>query len=185
MANEAPEPEPPETVPLSPDAARLQRELEDARKNVEDVLTRLAYLQAELENTRKRAEREVDQAVLYANERLVSRLLPVLDDLDAAVLSARGKEGRGLEMIRENVVKALKESGLEEIPAEGLPFDPYVHECVHLVGDGALPDGHVKEVVQRGYTFRKKVLRPARVVVVKHPNRKHDTESEQEGEQDG
>jgi len=185
MAKEAPEPEVPETAPLSQDAAQLQRELEDARKNVEDVLTRLAYLQAELENTRKRAEREVDQAVLYANERLVSRLLPVLDDLDAAVLSAKGKEGRGLEMIRENVVKALKESGLEEIPAEGLPFDPYVHECVQLVEDDAIPDGHVKEVVQRGYTFRKRVLRPARVAVVKHPNPQQDSESEQEGEQDG
>ena len=185
MAKEAPEPEVPETAPLSQDAAQLQRELEDARKNVEEVLTRLAYLQAELENTRKRAEREVDQAVLYANERLVTRLLPVLDDLDAAVLSAKGKEGRGLEMIRENIMKALKESGLEEIPSEGLPFDPYVHECVHLVEDDALPDGQVKEVVQRGYTFRKKVLRPARVAVVKRHDRQHTTEPEQEGEEDG
>ena len=88
-------------------------------------------------------------------------------------------------MIRENVMKALKESGLEEIPAEGLPFDPYVHECVQLVEDEALPEGRVKEVVQRGYTFRKRVLRPARVAVVNHQDRQHDEEPEQEGEQDG
>ncbi len=179
MANEAPDPEPVETVPPPTDPMQLQEELEDAKKRFEEVLTRLAYLQAELENTRKRAEREVDQAVLYANEALVARLLPVLDDLDAAVLSAKGKEGRGLKMIRENVVKALKEFGLEEIPAEGLPFDPYVHECVQLVPDGALADGHVKEVVQKGYTFRKRVLRPARVAVVKHKT------TEPEGDQDG
>jgi len=179
MANETPDPEPVETVPLPPDAVRLQRELEDTKKRFEEVLTRLAYLQAELENTRKRAEREADQAVMYANEALVAHLLPVLDDLDAAVLSANAKEGKGLEMIRENVVKALKEAGLEEIPAEGLPFDPYVHECVQLGDDEGLPDGHVKEVVQKGYTFRKRVLRPARVAVVKHKT------TGPEGDQDG
>jgi molecular chaperone GrpE len=80
-------------------------------------------------------------------------------------------------MIRENFMRALKESGLEEIPAEGLPFDPYVHECVHFVDDG-LPDGYVKELVQKGYTFRKRVMRPARVVVVKH-------QDPEQGEQDG
>ena len=58
-------------------------------------------------------------------------------------------------------------------------------EIVQLVEDDAIPDGHVKEVVQRGYTFRKRVLRPARVAVVKHPNPQQDSESEQEGEQDG
>ncbi len=179
MANEAPEQESEEAVPVPPDPAQVQRELEDAKKRFEGVLTRLAYLQAEVENTRKRAEREVDQAVLYANEALVARLLPVLDDLDAAVLSANGKEGKGLEMIRENLVKALKESGLEEIPAKEMPFDPYVHECIQLVEDEGLPDGHVREVVQRGYTFRKRVLRPARVVVVNHKT------TGPEGDQDG
>ena len=176
VANEDPERVSAETVPVEPDVARLQRELDEAKKRFEDLLARLAYLQAELENTRKRAEREADLAVLFANESLVARLLPVLDDLDAAVQSAKGKEGRGVEMIRENVMGALKESGLEEIPAEGLPFDPYVHECVHFVDDD-LPDGHVKELVQKGYTFRKRVMRPARVVVVKH--------QDPEGEQDG
>jgi len=68
---------------------------------------------------------------------------------------------------------------LEEIPAEGLPFDPYVHECVQLGDDEGLPDGHVKEVVQKGYTFRKRVLRPARVAVVKHKT------TGPEGDQDG
>jgi molecular chaperone GrpE len=179
MADEAPEQESEEAVPVPPDPAQLQRELEDTKKRFEEVLTRLAYLQAELENTRKRAEREADQAVLYANEALVARLLPVLDDLDAAVLSANGKEGKGLEMIRENVVKALKESGLEEIPAKGMPFDPYVHECVQLGDDEGLADGLVKEVVQKGYTFWKRVLRPARVAVVKHKT------TGPEGDQDG
>ena len=93
MANEDRERVSAETVPVEPDVARLQRELEDAKKRFEDLLARLAYLQAELENTRKRADREAEQAVLFANESLVAHLLPVLDDLDAAVQSAKGKEG--------------------------------------------------------------------------------------------
>jgi molecular chaperone GrpE len=178
MANE-PQPEPAETIPAPAEVVKLQRELEEAKRLSEEAFTRLAYLQAELENTRKRAEREAEQVVAYANEALLARFLPVLDDLDAAVQSAKGKEGRGLEMIQANVVKALEESGLEEIPATGLPFDPYVHECIQLVQDPGLPDGDVKEVVQKGYTFRKRVLRPARVVVVKHKT------TEPEGDQDG
>jgi molecular chaperone GrpE len=167
MGDEAPEQEAAEPEPSAPDVARLQRELEDTRKRSEDLLTRLQYLQAELENTRKRADREVEQAVRRANEGLLVRLLPVLDDLDAAVVSAKGRAGKGLALLRENVLKALKEFGLEEIPAAGMPFDPYVHECVQQVNDDALPDGQVKEVVRKGYMFQKRVLRPAQVVVTK------------------
>ncbi len=164
MADDVPETQAPEAAL---DAARLQRELEEAKGRSDDLLARLKYLQAELENTRKRAEREVDQAVRLANEGLVARLMPVLDDLDAAASAARGKTGKGLALIRENVLKAMREFGLEEIPAEGQAFDPYVHECVQLVDDDALPDGQVKEVVRKGYKFQMKVLRPAQVVVVK------------------
>src|SRR6266508_3184211 len=172
MADEMPQSETTE----APDAARLQRELEESWKQSEDLLSRLTYLQADLENVRKRAEREVDQAVRLANEGLVARLLPALDDLDAAVAAARGKTGKGLAMVRDNVLKAMREFGLEEIPAVGQPFDPYVHECLQRVNDEALPDGQVKEVVRKGYKFQMKVLRPAQVVVVKKEPQ------EQEGE---
>ena len=174
MADEVPEQEAAEVA--VPDAAQLQRELEESRKRSEELLNRLRYLQADLENTRKRADREVDQAVRLANEGLVARLLPVLDDLDAAVAAAKGKAGKGLALVRENVLKALRESGLEEIPAAGQPFDPYVHECLQQVNDEALPDGQVKEVVRKGYTFYTKVLRPAQVVVVKKEIEKQEGE---------
>ncbi len=156
---------PPEPAPA--DVARLERELADARKRGEELYARLQYLQADFENYRKRAEREVALVVRNANEGLVARLLPVLDDLDAAVAHVRGKAGKGLQMLRENMIKALGESGLEEIPAQGGPFDPYLQECVHQEHDDALPEGAVKEVVRKGYRLREKVLRPAQVVVVK------------------
>ncbi len=168
VVKEPPEPAkapPPEAAPA--DVAQLERELADARKRGEELFARLQYLQADFENYRKRAEREVALVVRNANEELVSRLLPVLDDLDAAVASVRGKAGKGLQMLRENLLKALGESGLEEIPAKGAAFDPYLHECVHQANDDTLPEGAVKEVVRKGYRFREKVLRAAQVVVAK------------------
>ena len=160
------------------------REPEEAKKRSEELLDRLRYLQAELENTRKRAEREVDQAARLATETLVARLLPVLDDLDAAVRVAKGRAGKGLALVRENVLKAVREFGLEEIPAAGTSFDPFVHECLQFVNDEALPDGHVKEVIRKGYRIHMKVLRPAQVVVVKkEPTTQEPTT--QEGERNG
>src|SRR3989304_1505464 len=81
-----------EEVPAAGDPAALQAELEASRKQAEELLTRVQYFRAELENTRKRTERDMDQIVRYANEALVSRLLPILDDLDAAIASISGEE---------------------------------------------------------------------------------------------
>jgi len=180
---EAPEPAKPPAAkpePAAADVARLEAELADARKKGEDLYARLQYLQAEFENLRKRSEREIELVVRNANEGLVARLLPVLDDLDAAVASLKGKAGKGVAMLRENLVKALRESGLEEIPAMGSAFDPYLHECVQQMDDPALPDGHVKEVVRKGYRFRAKVLRPAQVIVAKNESQPGDKKKEGE-----
>ncbi len=159
----------------SEDVARLQRELAETQKRGEELLSRLQYLQADFENYRKRSEREMELVVRNANEGLVARLLPVLDDLDAAAAHVRGKAGKGLEMVRGNLLKALGESGLEEIPAKGAAFDPYLHDCVQQVGDAGAPDGQVKEVVRKGYRYRAKVLRPAQVVVTKKPEEPRET----------
>ncbi len=179
-----PQEAPPRPEAPAADVLRLTRELEDARRRGEELQVRLQYLQADLENYRKRAEREMEFVVRNANEGLASRLLPVLDDLDAAVASVRGKAGKGIALLRENLLKALREAGLEEIPAKGAAFDPYLHECVQQVDDGALPDGQVKEVLRRGYRFRMKVLRPAQVVVVKRTDRPVQPQENKEGEPD-
>src|SRR3972149_6242955 len=93
-------------------------------KQAEELLPRVQYFRAELENTRKRTERDMDQIVRYANEALVSRLLPILDDLDAAIASISGEAGRGYALVRENLWKVLQEVGLEEIPTAGETFAP-------------------------------------------------------------
>lgn len=162
-----------EEVPTAGDSAALQAELEASRKQTEELLTRVQYFQAELENTRKRTERDMDQIVRYANEALVSRLLPILDDLDAAIASIPGETGRGYALVRENLRTVLQEAGLEEIPAAGATFDPYLHECLQQVNDAEFPDGAIKEIVRKGYRFHLKVIRPSQVVVVRKEGEDH------------
>jgi len=162
-----------EEVPTAGDPAALQAELEASRKQTEELLTRVQYFRAELENTRKRTERDMDQIVRYANEALVSRLLPILDDLDAASASIPDETGRGYALVRENLWKVLQEVGLEEIPTAGATFDPYLHECLHQVNDAGLADGAIKEIVRKGYRFHMKVIRPSQVIVVRKEGENH------------
>ena len=157
----------------SPVGAASSSELEAERKKAEELLTRLKYLQADFENYRKRVARETEAVVKLANETLLMRLIPVLDDIDAALAHLDGEASKGVRMVRENLFRALGATGLQEIPAEGAPFDPYVHDCLQQVPDPELEDGTVKEVVRKGYRLPDRVLRPAQVIVVKNGGEPH------------
>lgn len=143
-------------------------ELQELRRENEELLTKLKYIQAEFENFRKRAERDAEVIVKFAQEGLLARLLPALDEMDAAVATLKAEAGDGIRMIRDNLVKALREAGLQEIPALGLPFDPYVMDAIQQVSDKDSKDGIVKEVVQKGYRLHDRVLRPVQVIVVRN-----------------
>ena len=157
-AEEQPKAAPAKTVPLA--------ELEAERKRGDELLSRLTYLQADFENYRKRVSRETEAFVKLANEALLARLIPVLDDFDAALVHLDGEAAKGVQMVRANFLRALASAGLEEIPADGLAFDPYVHECIQQVPDSDAKDGTVKEVVRKGYRLPDRILRPAQVIVV-------------------
>ena len=163
------------TVPPveEPAAPKERSELEAERKRSEELLNRLKYLQADFENYRKRVSRETEEVVKFANEALLARLLPVLDDFDAALAHLDGEASKGVRMVRENLWNALHSAGLEEIPAEGRKFDPYVHDCLQKVSDPHLEDDLVKEVVRKGYRLPERVLRPAQVIVVNNRGETH------------
>src|SRR5947199_9221905 len=99
-------------------------EAEGLRREREELLTKLKYLQAEFENYRKRVQRDAEIVVKFAHEALLARLLPVLDELDVAVGSLKDEAGKGVRMVRDNRVKAMREAGLHEIPAAGRPVGP-------------------------------------------------------------
>ena len=159
-ARDATVPESTETTP--PD------ELAELRRQNEELLTKLKYLQAEFENYRKRVDRDAATVVKFAHELLLSRLLPVVDEMDAAVAALEGKVGEGVRMVRDNLVEALQEVGLQEIPTKGRTFDPYEMDCLEQVPDPEMKDGTVKAVVRKGYRLHDRVLRPAQVIVVKN-----------------
>src|SRR3989449_10318689 len=150
------------TVPESADSTPGD-EFAELRRQNEELLTKLKYLQAEFENYRKRVDRDAETVVKFAHELLLSRLLPVLDEMDAAVAAIEGKEGEGVRMVRDNLVKVLQEVGLQEIPAKGRVFDPYEMDCIEQVPDPEMKDGTVEAVVRKGYRHHDRVLRPAQV----------------------
>ena len=134
----------------------------------DEYLATLQRLAADFDNYRKRAVRDQQAFAARAAERLVAKLLPVLDDLERALDAAEHHEEakvvEGVEMTRSALANALISEGVEEIVAEGV-FDPHVHEALLAQPAEGVEPGSIIQVVQRGYRLGDAVLRPARVIV--------------------
>ncbi len=136
----------------------------------EELLSRLRWAQAELENLLRRMEREREEASEAASARLVLRLLEVLDNFERALRSAgEGPLAEGIGMIYRQLLRTLEEEGLEPLQAVGKRFDPFLHEAVERVESPGAEEGTVVEEVQKGYRFRSRLLRAARVKVAGPP----------------
>jgi molecular chaperone GrpE len=135
---------------------------------LEDRLLRLA---ADFDNYKKRVTREREELMTLANERLVKELLPVLDDLERAlVAAAEHEEARleeGVRLVHRALESLLERNGVKEIDTAGA-FDPHRHEAL-LAQPSEAAEGSVIDVVQKGYTLGDRVIRPARVVVAAAP----------------
>lgn len=147
----------------------LEAELEQLRAAVAALREEALRERAELDNQRKRLAREVDQARRFANERLLSELLPVLDSLDAGLAAATAETGpltEGLEATRRQLLKVGADHGMSPLDPLGEAFDPAWHQAVSQAsaGEGVAP-GTVVQVFQKGYVLNDRLLRPALVVV--------------------
>jgi len=142
--------------------------LAEAEAQRDEYLADLQRLAADFDNYRKRALRDQQAFASRAAERLVAKLLPVLDDLERALEAAEHHEEAqvlaGVEMTRSALAAALASEGLQEIDAEGA-FDPHVHEALLAQPVEGVEPGSIVQVVQRGYRLGDAVLRPARVIV--------------------
>ena len=152
--------------------AELKEQAAKAAENWERVLR----VTADLENFKKRAAREKQEAVKFANEGLLQKLIPVLDSFDmalAAVQTANGATAQslqtGVNMIHQQLKQTLADSGLEEIDATGKTFDPNLHEAVSTQETTEAPEGQVIQQMRKGYKLRDRLLRPATVIVAKQP----------------
>lgn len=130
------------------------------RKESEYILN-MQRMQAELENFRKRTEKEKAEITLNANSKLITNLLPVLDNFE---LSLKYSNDKGVEMIYNEFLKVLENQGLEIVNTDG-KFDPNVHEAIAQV-EGK-NDGAIVEVVQKGFLLNKRLLRASKVKVEK------------------
>lgn len=167
--------EPVTTVAPEPLTAEQIADLQARAAKADESWDRYVRAVAELDNYRKRAARERSEAIQYANESLLAKLLPVLDNfemaLNAAAEPAASAESikTGVTMISGQLRQALGEAGLEELDAAGQVFDPNLHEAVAQLESADVPEGRVLHQLRKGYRLRGRLLRPASVVVAKAP----------------
>jgi molecular chaperone GrpE len=139
----------------------------------EELTKTLVRRQADFDNYRKRMEQERNDASRRGAGRLLHDLLPVLDALERALRShdnpAFDEYRKGVELIYRHLWDTLSKQGLERISAEGKKFDPHYHEAIDRVETIEHPDGTIIEVVQEGYLFDGRVLRPSLVRVAASP----------------
>lgn len=149
------------------EVARLRSELEAANLRASELFDRARRAQADYENLQKRAARDAELVRETANENLLASLLPILDDFDHAIAALQGEAGEGVRMLREKLWGVLADAGLEPVDPVKETFNPFDHEVVGQANDEDLSNGIVKEVVQKGYRYRRRLLRPAKVIVIK------------------
>jgi len=150
---------------------------EDALAGLQADLDRFRDLalrsQADFENYKKRATREKEDAVKYANSSLLQRLVSILDNFELGLAAAKTESKdspiySGMVLVQKQLNDLLEENGLQAIEAEGKMFDPNLHEAIaHEPSDA--PEETVIRQARRGYRFKDRLLRPARVVVSSGP----------------
>jgi len=131
---------------------------------------RLLRAHADLDNFRKRTTRERQELIKFANESLISYLLPVLDNFThAGMMNGKIEDvetyQKGIDMIFQQMLKVLYESGLEKIEALNMPFDPTIHEAVSTDYSDDIPENQILQVLRDGYKLKGRLLRPALVRV--------------------
>ena len=149
------------------EAAEEKKEEKEAELE-EDGDAKYLRLMADFQNYKKRVEKEKKDLYSYANEKLVTELLAVLDNFERALAHEDSGDGfkEGMEMIFKQLMDVLEKSGLAEIAALGEDFDPNFHNAVMTEETEEYESGKVSGVLQKGYTLNGKVIRPSMVKVV-------------------
>jgi molecular chaperone GrpE len=163
----------PEESAGAPDAAptddpeALRAQLEQEREKAQSYLQNWQRAAADYQNFKRRVEEERGEVARLANAALIINLLPLADDLDRALSNVDSHLAGltwvdGIRLIQRKFQAVLDMAGVEEIPADGQPFDPAVHEAISQAPG---EENKVVSVVQKGYRLGDRVIRPAMVVV--------------------
>ena len=150
---------------------QLKAEVAALTKKNKDLEDKYLRSQAEIQNAQRRYSKERADLVKYESQRLGKDILSSVDNLERALQVKADDEAsrqlkKGIEMTLEGLVRALKDNGIEEIKADGEKFDPTLHQAVQSVpAENDDQKGHVVQVLQKGYVYKDRTLRPAMVVV--------------------
>jgi molecular chaperone GrpE len=147
-------------------------QLQLSRNNAAEALEKMLRIRADFENSRKRLERDKTDFIKYANDQIISQLIPFVDDFKRAFAAADQTKDfevlhRGVEMILKHLIELLKQKGVTEIEAVGKKFDPAFHEAMLQVETDEHPENTIVEEFQKGYLLNDRVLRAAKVKVAK------------------
>ena len=176
--------EAPAEVEEPQDVEGLRARLHEEQEKAQGYLASWQRAGADFQNFKRRVEQERAEVGRLASTSLVMNLLPMMDDLERALRTVDGKLASltwidGIWLIYRKFQAVLENAGCREIPADGLPFDPKVHEAI---SEAPGEEGKIVSVVQRGYKLGDRVIRPAMVVVGKGA-KEEETEEQAEGEE--
>ena len=146
-------------------------EASEKKEPEEDGDTRYLRLMADFQNYKKRVEKEKTDLYSYANEKLITEMLDVIDNFERGLLAVaeEDKESpfvQGMELVYKQMLTAFDALGVKPIDAVGKEFDPNLHNAVMMVDDDALESGTVAEEMQKGYMYKDSVVRHSMVKVV-------------------
>lgn len=151
---------------------QLTEQLAKAQKEKEDLIEKIKYSQAELVSYRMRKDEEVSNLLKYASQDLITELIPLIDNFESAIQLASSSNNpevakylTGFQLMYQSYVTILKKYGVEEINRVGQVFDPKFEQAMVAENHPELEDEIVLEVLQKGYQFRDRVVRPASVKI--------------------
>ena len=153
----------------------LEQQVETLTAEKQEVFEQLQRIGADYANYQKRAPKQIADSVVYEKKAILRSLLPSIDNFEHALshaTSAGGEEAqdnliKGIRLVFDHMLDALKSQGVQRIDALGQPFDPNLHEAMMRRSDPEKEDNTVLEVYQAGYMLGDQVLRPSKVIVNK------------------
>jgi molecular chaperone GrpE len=159
--------------------------IETLREEKDELLGKLQRVSADYANYQKRVPKQIADTIAYEKERVIKKLLPVLDNFEHTLQNAHSAEDidvlvKGIRIVYDQLLDVLKFHNVEQIEAQGQKFDPAVHEAMTQRAEPDAEDNAVLEEFQKGYKLNGRVIRPSKVIVNKLVT--EQKELQQEGE---
>ncbi len=160
----------------SEDSTNLEDLIKQKDLKIKELEDKYIRTHADFENTKKRLERDKNQCLEYANESILKDFLPILDTLESAISgisSTNNSEENiknieaGIKLTIDNFMKALNKNGVEVIDTEN-GFDPNLHNAIMQIKDESKEDGEIAQVIQKGYKYKERIIRPSMVSITKN-----------------